>query len=300
MGCLIDLMVGMATTTFPGAGKRSRHNLLRAWSQSALTLLLITLGILVSFPFVWMVRSSVMLEKEALVFPPIWIPSEFTLASYIGALTIQPFARYILNSLFVSTTIMLGQVLTASMGAYAFARLRFPGRDKLFLVYLATMMIPSQVTLIPSFVLVSWLGWIDTYFAFIVPGLFSAYLTFLMRQFLLNIPKELEDAARIDGAGYIRTFATIILPLAQSALVTCGLLSFMGSWTSFLWPLIVTRSSDMRTVPIGLAALQQQQGYVNFPQLMAGSVMALLPIIILFLSLQRYYLQGIATTGLKG
>lgn len=293
-------MVGMATTTFPGAGKRSRHNLLRAWSQSALTLLLITLGILVSFPFVWMVRSSVMLEKEALVFPPIWIPSEFTLASYIGALTIQPFARYILNSLFVSTTIMLGQVLTASMGAYAFARLRFPGRDKLFLVYLATMMIPSQVTLIPSFVLVSWLGWIDTYFAFIVPGLFSAYLTFLMRQFLLNIPKELEDAARIDGAGYIRTFATIILPLAQSALVTCGLLSFMGSWTSFLWPLIVTRSSDMRTVPIGLAALQQQQGYVNFPQLMAGSVMALLPIIILFLSLQRYYLQGIATTGLKG
>jgi multiple sugar transport system permease protein len=262
--------------------------------------MLIALGILVSFPFVWMIRSSVMLEKEALVFPPIWIPSEFTLASYIGALNIQPFARYILNSLFVSTTMMLGQLLTASMGAYAFARLRFPGRDKLFLLYLATMMIPSQVTLIPSFVLVSWLGWIDTYFAFIVPGLFSAYLTFLMRQFLLNIPKELEDAARIDGAGYIRTFATIIMPLAQSALITCGLLSFMGSWTSFLWPLIVTRSSDMRTIPIGLAALQQQQGYVNFPQLMAGSVMALLPIIVLFLSLQRYYMQGIATSGLKG
>jgi multiple sugar transport system permease protein len=290
----------MAKTTFPGVGNQSRRNLLRVWPQAVLTILLIVLGLLVSFPFIWMVRSSVMLEKEALVFPPIWIPSEFTLASYIGALTIQPFARYILNSLFVSTTIMLGQVLTASMGAYAFARLRFPGRDKLFLAYLATMMIPSQVTLVPSFVLVSWLGWIDTYFAFIVPGLFSAYLTFLMRQFLLNIPKELEDAARIDGASYIRTFATIILPLAQSALVTCGLLSFMGSWTSFLWPLIVTRSSDMRTVPIGLAALQQQQGYVNFPQLMAGSVMALLPIIILFLSLQRYYLQGIATTGLKG
>ena len=279
---------------------RARRARLQTLSQTALTIMLIALGVLVSFHFVWMVRSSLMLEKEALVFPPIWIPSEFTLASYIGALTIQPFARYILNSLFVSTTMMLGQLLTASMGAYAFARLRFPGRDKLFLLYLATMMIPSQVTLIPSFVLVSWLGWIDTYFAFIVPGLFSAYLTFLMRQFLLNIPKELEDAARIDGAGYIRTFATIIMPLAQSALITCGLLSFMGSWTSFLWPLIVTRSSDMRTVPIGLAALQQQQGYVNFPQLMAGSVMALLPIIILFLSLQRYYLQGIATSGLKG
>lgn len=290
----------MLTTTVVGTTNRVRRARLQAVSQAALTIMLIVLGVLVSFPFVWMVRSSVMLEKEALVFPPIWIPSEFTLASYVGALTIQPFARYILNSLFVSTTIMLGQLLTASMGAYAFARLRFPGRDKLFLVYLATMMIPSQVTLIPSFVLVSWLGWIDTYFAFIVPGLFSAYLTFLMRQFLLNIPKELEDAARIDGAGYFRTFATIIMPLAQSALITCGLLSFMGSWTSFLWPLIVTRSSDMRTVPIGLAALQQQQGYVNFPQLMAGSVMALLPIMILFLSLQRYYLQGIATSGLKG
>jgi len=290
----------MVTTTSASAINRARRARLRTASQTALTIMLIALGILVSFPFVWMIRSSVMLEKEALVFPPIWIPSEFTLASYIGALNIQPFARYILNSLFVSTTMMLGQLLTASMGAYAFARLRFPGRDKLFLLYLATMMIPSQVTLIPSFVLVSWLGWIDTYFAFIVPGLFSAYLTFLMRQFLLNIPKELEDAARIDGAGYIRTFATIIMPLAQSALITCGLLSFMGSWTSFLWPLIVTRSSDMRTIPIGLAALQQQQGYVNFPQLMAGSVMALLPIIVLFLSLQRYYMQGIATSGLKG
>ncbi len=241
-----------------------------------------------------------MLESEAQVFPPILIPSGLSLASYGRVFTIQPFLRYILNSLFVSTMIMLGQVLTASMGAYAFARLRFPGRDKLFLVYLGTMMVPSQVTLVPSFVLISWLGWINTYFALMVPGLVSAYLTFLLRQFFLNIPKELEDAARIDGAGYIRTFATIVMPLSTPALITCALFSFMGSWTSFLWPMIVTRTYTMRTVPVGLAALQVQQGYVNFPQLMAGSVMALLPIVILFLLLQRYYMEGIATTGLKG
>lgn len=241
-----------------------------------------------------------MLESEAQVFPPILIPSGLSLASYGRVFTIQPFLRYILNSLFVSTMIMLGQVLTASMGAYAFARLRFPGRDKLFLVYLGTMMVPSQVTLVPSYVLISWLGWINTYFALMVPGLVSAYLTFLLRQFFLSIPKELEDAARIDGAGYIRTFATIIMPLSTPALITCALFSFMGSWTSFLWPMIVTRTYTMRTVPVGLAALQTQQGYVNFPQLMAGSVMALLPIVILFLLLQRYYMEGIATTGLKG
>ena len=285
---------------FSGSGNRPHRDFFHVWSRAFLSVVLILLGILVSFPFIWMARTSFMVEKEALVFPPIWIPSKFTLAAYVGALTIQPFARYILNSLFVSTAIMLGQVLTASMGAYAFARLRFPGRDKLFLAYLATMMIPAQVTLVPSFVLISWLGWIDTYFAFIVPGLVSVFLTFLLRQFFLNIPRELEDAARIDGAGYVRTFATIIMPVAKSALVTCCLLSFMASWTSFLWPLIVTRSSEMRTIPIGLAALQQQQGYVNFPQLMAGSVMALLPIVILFLLFQRNYMQGIATTGLNG
>lgn len=285
---------------FSGKDSRPRRNRLDAWVQASWSVALIFLGVLVSFPFFWMLRTSVMLESEAQVFPPILIPSGLSLASYGRVFTIQPFLRYILNSLFVSTMIMLGQVLTASMGAYAFARLRFPGRDKLFLVYLGTMMVPSQVTLVPSYVLISWLGWINTYFALMVPGLVSAYLTFLLRQFFLSIPKELEDAARIDGAGYIRTFATIIMPLSTPALITCALFSFMGSWTSFLWPMIVTRTYTMRTVPVGLAALQTQQGYVNFPQLMAGSVMALLPIVILFLLLQRYYMEGIATTGLKG
>lgn len=277
----------------------SRH-LLHQLSQVALSVLLFVLALLVSFPFLWMLRTSFMLPTEALKFPPIWIPQSVTLDNYANALTIQPFARYILNSLFVAIAVVVGQLLTASLGAYAFARLRFPGRDKLFLLYLATMMIPSQVTLVPLFVMIARVGWIDSYAALIVPGLSSAFFTFLLRQFFLSIPYELEDAARIDGAGYFRIYATIIMPLSKPALASCGLLSFMGSWTSFLWPLIVIRTRELRTVPLGLAALQQEQGYTDFPQLMAGSVMAVVPIIIIFILLQRYFVSGIALTGLKG
>jgi multiple sugar transport system permease protein len=276
------------------------HNVSRQLSQVAVSVLLFLLAILVSFPFLWMVRTSFMLPTEALQFPPIWIPQSISLENYTNALTIQPFARYILNSLFIAISVVFGQLLTASLGAYAFARLQFPGRDKLFLLYLATMMIPSQVTLVPLFVMVARVGWIDNYAALIVPGLSSAFLTFLLRQFFLSIPTELEDAARIDGAGYFRSYATIILPLSKPALASCGLLAFMGSWTSFLWPLIVIRTRELRPVPLGLAALQQEQGYTDFPQLMAGSVMAILPIMLVFILLQRYYVSGIALTGLKG
>jgi ABC-type glycerol-3-phosphate transport system permease component len=186
------------------------------------------------------------------------------------------------------------------MGAYAFARLRFPGRDKIFLLYLATIMIPYQVTLIPQYVLISKMGWLNSYQALIVPSLGSAFSTFLLRQFFLSIPRELEEAAKIDGAGYLRIYATIILPLARPALATVGLLAFMGSWTNFVWPLVVIQSSDMRTIPVGLAALQQQAGGSDIPQIMAGAVMALVPMFILFLCLQRYFIASITSSGLKG
>jgi multiple sugar transport system permease protein len=278
----------------------SHRGLSRNLNQGFLTSLLFLLALMVSFPFLWMVRTSLMLPDEALKFPPIWIPETITLNNYISALTVQPFARYIFNSLFIAVAVVIGQLLTASLGAYAFARLRFPGRDKLFLLYLATMMIPSQVTLVPMFVMIARVGWIDNYLALIVPGLSSAFLTFLLRQFFLSIPTDLEDAARIDGAGYFRIYATIILPLSKPALASCALFSFMGSWTSFLWPLIVIRTRELRPVPLGLAALQQEQGYTDFPRLMAGSALAILPIMIVFILLQRYYVDGIALTGLKG
>jgi multiple sugar transport system permease protein len=285
----------MAITVSKDSRQQSRFLI-----SAPITMLLLLAALLVSFPFVWMIRSSFMIETEAMHFPPMWIPSRLTMEHYVDAVTIQPFGRYILNSLTIAIAVVFGQLVTASMGAYAFARLHFPGRDKLFLLYLATMMVPGQVTLIPTYVVISRIGWVDSFLALIVPSLFSVYLTFLLRQFFLLIPSELEDATRIDGAGYFRTYVTVFLPLSQPALATCGLLAFMGSWTSFLWPLIVIRTKELRTVPIGLAALQQEMGYTDFPQIMAGSVIAILPMFILFIFLQRYFIEGIALTGLKG
>lgn len=266
-------------------------------------ILLILSAILAAFPFLWMIHTSLMPQNEVVRFPPIWIPSSLTLQHYQDALTFQPFARYIFNSIFVGVSTTVGQLLVASMGAYAFARLRFPGRDRWFLAYMGTMMIPYQVTLIPQYVLMSKLGWLDNYLALIVPFLGSAFSTFLLRQFFLSIPRELEEAAKIDGAGYLRIYATIILPLAKPALATVSLLTFMGSWTSFMWPLIVIQSADMRTVPLGLAALQQQAGAADISdvaQIMAGATMALLPMFVLFVFLQRFFVASIAMTGLKG
>jgi multiple sugar transport system permease protein len=279
---------------------RPAGRLTRARGKPLVTMLLWISAVLAAFPFIWMIRSSVMPEKQIMHFPPIWIPSTLTSEHFADVLTSQPFARYIANSLLVALIVTAGQLTVAAMGAYAFARLRFPGRDRLFVFYLATMIIPAQVTLIPQYVLISQFGWVDTYAALTVPFLFSAFLTFLLRQFFLSIPRDLEDAARIDGAGYFRTFATVILPLSGPALATAALLAFMGSWTNFLWPLIVTRSRDLRTVPIGLAALQQEMGQADYAQIMAGSVLAMLPMFILFLFFQRFIIQSVAATGLKG
>ena len=274
----------------------------RPWAggKPLVTLLLWLSAILAAFPFFWMIRSSVMPEKQIMRFPPIWIPSSLTLEHFADVLTTQPFGRYIVNSLLVALVVTAGQLVVASMGAYAFARLRFPGRDRLFLFYLATMIIPTQVTLIPQYVLISRFGWVDSYAALTIPFLSSAFLTFLLRQFFLSIPRDLEDAARIDGAGYFRTYATIVLPLSGPALATSALLAFMGSWTNFLWPLIVTRSRDLRTVPVGLAALQQEMGQTDYAQIMAGSVLAMLPMFILFLFLQKFIIASVAASGLKG
>lgn len=255
----------------------------------------------VAFPFLWMLRSALMPGKYIMRFPPLWIPPELTLENFERLLTRQPFMLYIFNSLTVATIVTIGQVTISALSAYAFARLRFPGRDKLFLLFLATMVIPVQVTLIPQYVLVSRLGWVDTYAALTVPFLSNAFLIFLLRQYFLSIPRELEEAARIDGAGYFRIFATIILPLSGPALATSALLAFIGNWTNYLWPLIVTRSREMRTVPVGLAAFQEETaGRTDFGQLMAGSVLSILPMFILFILLQRYIVRSIATSGLKG
>ncbi len=277
----------------------------RAWiagpsRKSWATLWLAVLGVLMAFPFFWMLRTSLLKEVDAAVFPPIWLPTYLELDGYRGVFTVQPFGRYILNSALVAVTVMAAQLVTASLGAYAFARLHFPGRDKLFLLYLATMLIPAEVTIVPTFVLISRLQLVDSLAGLIVPGLFSVFTTFLLRQFFLTIPFELEDAAKMDGAGYFRRYAQIVMPLSQPALATAAIFIFIGTWRNFLWPLIIIRTRELRTVPIGLAAIQQEQGHTDVPQLMAGSVMAIVPVIAVFLLLQRFYIEGVAMSGLKG
>ncbi len=268
--------------------------------KSLATLLLAVFGALMAFPFFWMLRTSLLREVDAAVFPPIWLPTYLDLGGYFGVFTVQPFGRYILNSAFVAITVMAAQLVTASLGAYAFARLQFPGRDKLFLLYLATMLIPAEVTIVPTFVLVSRVHLVDSLAGLIIPGIFSVFITFLLRQFFLTIPFELEDAAKMDGAGYFRRYAQIVMPLSQPALATAAIFIFIGTWRNFLWPLIIIRTRELRTVPIGLAAIQQEQGHTDVPQLMAGSVMAIVPVIVVFLFLQRYYIEGVAMSGIKG
>lgn len=223
----------------------------------------------------------------------------FRWRNYYEAWTAVPFARFFLNSVIVATIVTLGQVLTSSFAAFAFARLEFPGRDKLFLGYLATMMIPGQVTMIPVFILLKKLNWIDSYKALILPMMFTAYGTFMLRQFFLTIPKDLEDAAVIDGCGKLRIWATIIMPLSKAALATLTTFTFMGTWNNFLWPLIVTNKITMKTLPVGLQAFQGQYN-TNWTLLMAASLIVLAPVLILYIFNQRFFTKGIVLSGLKG
>jgi len=249
-------------------------------------------------PFLWMVLTSFKGLGDIMVYPPSWWPKHGSLNNYIDALQAAPFGRYYANSLFVAISVTLGQMVTCSMAAYAFARLKFRGRDALFYVFLGTMMIPGQVTMIPSFMVLYWLGWIDTYQALIVPGLASAFGTFLLRQFFMTIPSELEEAASIDGCSRWGILWRIILPLAKPALATLAVFTFMGVFNDFLWALIVVNSEEMRTVQLGLAIFRDRY-QTDWGQLMAGSVMATLPILLLFFVAQKYFIQGITLSGMK-
>ena len=249
-------------------------------------------------PFIWMVLTSLKDMGEIFVYPPQWLPSEFHFDNYVKAFDAAPFGRYYLNSIFVAVAVTLGQLITCSMAAFAFARLNFKGRNTLFYLFLGTMMIPYNVTMIPSFLVLYWLGWIDTYYALIVPGLASAFGTFLLRQFFITIPKELEEAAYIDGATKLQVLRKIIVPLAKPALATLAVFTFMGVFNDFIWALIVINSQDMQTVQLGLAIFRDRY-LTQWDLLMAGSVTAVLPILIVFFFAQKYFIQGITLSGLK-
>jgi multiple sugar transport system permease protein len=254
-------------------------------------------------PFVWMVHTSLMPSYEAYIFPPKLVPSHWAWENYPVSMSYFPFGRFYVNSAIVSFTITIVQLLTCSLGAYAFARLRFPGRGAIFMVYLATMMVPFQVTLVPLFIIIRELGWIDTYLALTVPFFFSAFGTFLLRQYFLTIPHDLDDAARIDGAGFFGVYWRVIMPLSGPALATLGIFVFLYFWNLLLWPLVVINSTELRTIPFGLAMFVGQAAgnqIVNWNQLMAASTVAVVPVLIIFVAGQKYFVRGITLTGIKG
>jgi multiple sugar transport system permease protein len=269
--------------------------------QRGLAYLLLSLGLVVMVaPFLWMVFGSVKSPDELLRTPPTWWPKAPTLDNYRRLFDELNFPRYFLNSTIIAGVTTLCNVLFCSMVGYALAKLRFVGRDKLFAVILGTMMVPGGVTLIPLFVLLSKLNLVNTLAGVILPGVVTAFGVFLMRQFMLGIPDELLDAARVDGAGEFRIFWQVVLPLATPALATLGILTFLGSWNNFLLPLIVLTDDAKFNLPVALATFAIGQHSSDNGMLMAGSLVIILPVLVVFIALQRYFTQGIAMTGLKG
>lgn len=267
----------------------------RSWAgRAAVTLIALTMLV----PFLWMLATSLSDELAVYQYPPRLFPRELRWDNYVGALTAQPFHRYFLNSAIFALAVTLGQVATAATAGYAFARLQFRGREPLFLAFLATIMVPAVVVLIPRFLLVDALGWTDTYAGLISTELVSVWGIFLMRQYFRTVPRELEDAARMDGAGPWRIFWSVALPLARPAVVTLALFAFIDAWKNLLWPLVTTRSLGMRVVEVGIASFHGT--YVtNWPYQMAAGVAAVLPVLLLFVSTQRYFVRGIQMTGFK-
>ena len=235
----------------------------------------------------------------ALFEPPLIVPVHFEWENYVKAWNAAPFPRFFLNSAIMAVGITLTQTIFSAMAGYAFARLQFPGRNVLFFLILGTMMIPLPVTLIPSFLIVAELGWLNTYQALIVPRAVSAFAIFLFRQFFLSIPRELEEAAFLDGAGRFTIFWRIVLPLSTPVIAASAIFSFLFAWNDFLWPLIVTTSPSMQPIQVGLAMFQGQYG-IFWTLLMAATVLATLPAILAFLVAQRRFIEGITSSGLKG
>ena len=255
-------------------------------------------GLAVAFPFLWMILTSLKGPVEARAYPPTLIPEPPRWDNYPQAWAEAPFARYFANSTLVATAVTVGVMLTALLAGYAFGHLRFPAKDALFLGYLATMMIPFEVILIPNFLMIRQLGWYDTYLALIVPWSANALSVFLATQFFRALPRDYFEAAQLDGCGHLQYLWSVGAPLARPALVTAGLFAFLGSWNSLLWPLLVTQRDEMRPIEVGLQYFLQSEG----PRphlLMAASTLAVIPVLLLFFLAQRTFIEGVSA-GVKG
>ncbi|SHF20536.1 carbohydrate ABC transporter membrane protein 2, CUT1 family (TC 3.A.1.1.-) [Thermoanaerobacter uzonensis DSM 18761] len=274
-------------------------NLNKLIPQVILHLILICGSITMLVPFIWMISTSLKDIGQVFIIPPVWIPHPIRWSNYIKAWTALPFANAYINSIKIAAIVVTATLLTSSMAAYAFAKIKFPGRDTIFIIFLATMMVPGQVTMIPTFILMKYIGWIDTHLPLIVPpSLFNAFGVFLLRQFMLSLPKELDEAAIIDGANHWFIYWEISLPLITPALSALGIFSFMGTWNNFMGPLIYLNTPEKFTVPLLLNFFKGMY-ITDWTLMMAASAIAIIPVLIVYLIGQKYIIEGVALTGIK-
>ena len=275
----------------------------RMFQRIFIYLLLIVGSIFVLSPLLWMISTSMKSLKDVFVVPPELIPNPVQWQTYLEVWNAANFTRYFANSIFVAVMVTLGQLTTAALAAFAFARIAFRGRNILFYLVLGTMMIPAEMLLVPNYVILKWMNWLNTYWALIVPFMVSAFPIFLLRQHFMTIPRELEDAAIIDGCGRFRFFWNIVLPNSRPALSVVAVFAFITNWNSYIWPLIVTRDDELRTIQVGLSAFKDAQSFganTQWPHLMAGSTIALLPALLLYIFVERWFTQGFIISGIRG
>jgi multiple sugar transport system permease protein len=275
--------------------RRVRSRITQAFSQTLLTVV----AVIFLLPIIWMVLSALKSGGEVFTVPPRLFGEKVMFGNFAEAWNYLPFGRFILNTLFVACVGTLITLIASAMSAYAFARLHFRMREHLFVVYLSTLIVPQEVIVIPMFLVMQQLGWVNSYKALILPWAFTAFGTFLLRQFFLTIPIELEEAAKIDGAGHVRILRSIIIPIAAPAFAVLAVFTFISYWNSFLWPLIIVSDTDQMTVPLGLQLFLGQQAQ-RWELLMAAATISMVPTVVLVLALQKYLVRGIALSGLGG
>jgi multiple sugar transport system permease protein len=277
---------------------RSRRNELRT-PQLAIQVILTLAAAVAVIPVIWTVLSSLKTNDTIFAVPVRWLPTSLHWTNYIDAFQVAPFGRFFLNSAVVAASVTVTTVFFGAMAGYGLSKFRFPGRTLVFGLILSTLMIPFPVIMIPLFALVRNFGWVNTYQGLIVPGALTGFAVFMMRQFIQALPDELFDAARLDGAGEVRIFLTMVLPLARPALATLGILTFLDSWNNLLWPLILIQSEEMETIPLGLTKFSTLYS-TNYVQMMAMAVIASLPVLIVFLIGRRQIINSLMMSGIKG
>lgn len=269
------------------------------WGHFFVYVILIAGIIVTIFPFIWMILTSFKTQSEAIAVPPIILPSEWKWENYLEIFDAVPFAKMYLNTILSAIVTVAGQLLFCSMAAYAFGRIEFPGRNAIFMLLLAVLMVPGSFFILPQYLLIQNMGLLNTLPALFIPNLFSAFGTFLLRQFFMSLPDELEDAALLDGCNRFTTYSKIMLPLVNSGLVALGILTLRFAWNDLMWPMIVNTSTEKMTLSAGLAYMNGQYT-TNYPVMMAGAVMAVAPLLILFAIFQKQFIEGVAMSGIKG